>query len=170
MTLFSSPTPFIILLSAYVLIHLGVTLASRNMSQKSPQKVGFNPDDDTTNCAVLSVLLIIWSLITFRTGPPKAFAVLSALLALRTLYHLIFSHFSAFLAHNTNLRRARIVYEQTGEKTDRSIPGYASFNTVMLSGVVAIVGVFTLVAVAAYGFTAEAVYIPKLSIHVNDGL
>ena len=84
----------------------------------------------------------------------------AAALGLRYLFHLV-KHFRAFLSHMATVRRARIIYEETGEKTDRSIPGYTSINTLMLSALVGIIGVFSMGVVAYHCFT----YVPETISH-----
>ena len=117
---------------------------------------GMNPDTKETNLTILCVLFtLLFGVYSPDTLPPQITGTVAVILCLRTTYQLII-HFTGFLKHMATLRRARIIYEETGQKTDRSIQGYASLNTLMLSAVICIIGSFILAMVAHFGFTYQS--------------
>jgi len=106
-----------------------------------------NPDNKTINAAILLTILSIIYLLSHPDDKNlKISSTLSLLLTLRYCLQ-IFKHFGSFLSHTSKLRKSRIIYEETGQKTDRSTEGYASLNTLLLSGVISIIGAFCMGAV-----------------------
>jgi len=112
-----------------------------------------NPDSKEINLTILFTLfMLLFGIYSPDTIPSQITGTVAVVLCLRTAYQLIL-HFTGFIKHMSTLRRARIIYEETGQKSDRSIPGYASLNTMMLSAVICIIGAFILAMVAHFGLT-----------------
>jgi hypothetical protein len=132
----------------YTIIHLFYATSSAKMFEKGGK--GMNPDTKSTNIAITLVLFtILYCLFYIDSFLATIAGTLSLLLSLRSFGQII-KHFGGFLKHTANIRRARIIYEETGQKSDRNIEGYASLNTLLLSGVLAIVCTFCMGAIVCY--------------------
>lgn len=79
------------------------------------------------------------------------FGLVNLVLLLRTIYFMS-KHIGKYFVFKSKIRSARVLYKQTGQKSDLSVPGYTSLNTLMLTVVVHILGVFVYSAAAYYSF------------------
>lgn len=65
---------------------------------------------------------------------------------LRLLYSIII-HLGIYGRYKSQVRRARIRYQQTGEKSDLTIPGYYNLATLQLSVVISLLGIASMASV-----------------------
>lgn len=143
----------------FFIIQCVFTKVSTDLYRKSGK--GMSPDSRETN---MLIILVLFALLYCLWNISPLFSTIATPLALilciRYFLHLG-KHFKAFLQHTSNVRRARTIYETTGEKTDRSIVGYTSLNTLMLSALVGIFGFFCLGAIAYQSWN----WVPDVAVH-----
>ena len=128
-----------------------VDVSSIVLRQRSGGKVGMTPENSLINLGLMATLVALLGQIESSPVAVQAYGILCVILFLQAGYS-IKKHLSEYFKYKALLRRAKIKYEQTGEKTDLSMGEYSSLNTLMVSVVVRVYGLFAAGAGVYFAF------------------
>jgi hypothetical protein len=135
-------------------LHLLFSVASKNLWAKTRGKGGMTATSNLTNaliCGGFALCIAAPLLSSHLSGSIgtvfKAPMTIAPFALLPVLVYTMGRDISAYFRYKSLLRTARQRYRETGEKSDISVPGYASLNTLMLGVVVVLYG--TIAAAAA---------------------
>jgi flagellar biosynthesis protein FlhB len=88
------------------------------------------------------IVLHLGAIYSGYSGYSTIYSLVTTVLFIRTLYSGIFLNIVQYFAYKAKLRKATQLYQETGQQSDRDIVGYASLNTLLLSVVFHVFGVF----------------------------
>lgn len=142
----------VVIQGLFLAVQLGFTAYSASLWARSRGKAGMTPVSTPMNLLVAgAVALYAASELTALPAAVETAARCVPFALAPFLLYVMGCDIVNYFRYKALLRMARQKYRETGEKSDISVPGYTSLNTLMLGVVVALFGVFA----AGVGLLAE---------------
>jgi len=137
--------------AGYVALQTLIDVFSIVLRRRTGGKVGMTPENPYVNLLLLATLVVILGNTDANASKHTAYGVICLLLTFQAVFSVL-SHLGQYFKYKAQLRRAKIKYEQTGEKSDISMGEYRSLNTLMLAVLSRVYGLFAAGAGVYFAF------------------